>query len=443
MTLKRTLALGALGIALIALLYALYAATSGGDAEYKLLFTNVNTLVLGDQVEIGGTPVGTVKAITLHGKDYRAQVTIGVEDAIAPLHQGTTAQIRVPSLSSVADRYIALKPGPNNYPVLPDGATIQAKHTETAVNLDELFNAFTPKTRRGFQQLIEGFAKQYEGVGPQLNVDSRYFGPALAETGRLLHEFTREEKTLTAFLVEAAKTVSTLAAHNEQLSGLVRNGGTAFAALGSQEQSLEEGLKQLPEAFGNGRKAFAKLPAALASLKKLIAVSKPNTTTLALFFKRLRTLLTVATPVVTQLHRAIQRPGSGNDLTDFALELPSLAKSLESSSPAGVKALRQSVSRTAPFGPYAPDLQGLFRDFGAASGYHDANGNFVRTGPVFPDFSQRGEKLVPVAPSEALDGLASGQTQRCPGAATQPSADGSALLTDEGKLGCNPAQVTP
>ncbi|MHB2001420.1 MAG: MlaD family protein [Solirubrobacteraceae bacterium] len=442
MILKRTLALGALGIALIALVYAIFAATSGGDAEYKLLFTNTDTLVRGDQVEVGGVPVGAVKTIKLTKEDL-AEVTIGVEDSLAPLHEGTTAQIRVPSLSSVANRYIALKPGPNNYPALRDGATIPTKYTETAVNLDELFNAFTPRTRRGLKELIEGFASQYKGVGGQVNVDSRYFGPALAETSHLFRELDREEKTLDAFLVEAARATSTIGAHGRQLSGLVRNGGRAFEALGAQEQSLEAGLKELPRAFGNGSRAFAKLPTTFAALERLVDVSKPNTTTLALFFKRLKTLLGLATPVVTQLHAAFHKPGPANDLTDFALELPGLAKSLSTSSPAGVKALRESVSKTAPFGPYAPDLQGLFRDFGVASGYYEADGHYTRTGPVFPDFKQSGEKLVPVAPSEALEGLASGQTRRCPGAATQPPPDGSAPFGDEGKLGCEPSQVTP
>lgn len=443
MTLKRTAAVGGIAIVLIALVYVLFAVTTGGDAEYKLLFTNSNTLVLGDQVEVGGVPVGTVKAIKLSHKGYYSEVTIGVEDSITPLHKGTTADIRVPSLSSVAARYISLKPGPNNYPALHDGATISVKNTETAVNLDELFNIFNGRTRRGLSEFVEGFATQYEGVGHEVNVDSKYFAPALAETNHDFQELVRDEKTLEAFLVEAAKALSVIGAHGQQLSGLVQNGGKAFEALGAKEQSLEKALKELPAAFGNGKRAFAKLPAALKALEKLAEVSKPNTTTLALFFKRLRTLLGVATPVVASLHEAIDKPGPDNDLTDFVLELPGLAKSLKTSSPAGVKALEQSVSKTAPFGPYAPDLQGLFRDFGVASGYYDANGHFTRVSPDFSDFDLNGEKLVPVAPSEALKALATGQTRRCPGAATQPAADGSSPFTDEGKLECEPSEVTP
>lgn len=442
MTRSRTLAFGGLAIVVIALAYVIFA-TGGGDAEYQLIFKEANGLVLGNQVMVGGVPVGSVKEIVLTNHQREAKVTIGVEDSIAPLHKGTTAEIRVPSLSSVANRYVDIKLGPDNYPALPDGASLPATFTKVATNLDELFNAFTPRTRRGLQELIEGFAAQYEGVGRQVSADSRYFSPALAATEHIFKELLREEKTLEAFLVEAAKAVGTIGAHSKELGALVRNGAAAFAAVGAHQRSLQRGLEELGPAFREGRKAFAELPSTAAALERLAAASKPTTKTLAPFFERLRTLLGGATPVVGELATAFSKPGSGNDLTDFALELPSLAKSLKTASPTGVKSLKESVPETALFGPYAPDLQGLFRDFGAGAGYYDADGHFLRSAPDFADFKQNGDKLTPVDPSESLEGLASGQSRRCPGAATQPAEDGSSPFADEGKLECEPSQVTP
>ena len=84
---------------------------------------NASQIVLGDQVQVGGVPVGSVTGITLTHK-YKALITIHVEGSLMPLHQGTTAQIRVPSLTTVAGRYVALTPGPNNAPALPPGATL-------------------------------------------------------------------------------------------------------------------------------------------------------------------------------------------------------------------------------------------------------------------------------------------------------------------------------
>ncbi len=435
------IAAAAIAAVLLALGYLIFLSGSGG-AEYVLMFKSADGLVLGNQVQVGGAPVGTVKSIELTKDMRRARVVIEVESPLAPLHRGTTALIRVPSLSSVAARYVSLAPGPNNAPAIPAGGTLPTSATKEAVNLDEVFNLFTPKTRKGLQQVIEGFAQQYQGVGHQVNLSTEYFSPALLATGAVFKALVREEGVFSRFLVEAAKATTMLDAHKTQLGSLIRNGSQTFAAIGSEQRSLEEGLRELPQAFHEGSRSLAQVPAMVSALKRLVDVSKPNTKTLAPFFTRLRTLLREATPVVAELSAAIRKPGPNNDLTDFALAAPGLASSLRTASPDSVKSLNESVPITSFFGPYAPDLQGVFNDFGGSAGYYDAGGNYSRFSPDFAGFKLTSSgKLVPTSPEQGIEGLKTGQLQRCPGAATQPSADGSSPYTAEGKLGCNPKET--
>src|SRR4029079_1019311 len=107
----RALAIGAL--AAVVLVVALIVFSGGGGDTYKLEFKEGFQLVRGDQVQVGGVPVGSLTRIDLT-HDFKALVTIHVDSSLTPLPAGTTAQVRVPSLSSVANRYIALSPGPNN-----------------------------------------------------------------------------------------------------------------------------------------------------------------------------------------------------------------------------------------------------------------------------------------------------------------------------------------
>jgi len=95
------------------------------------------------------------------------------------------------------------------------------------------------------------------------------------------------------------------------------------------------------------------------------------------------------------------------------------------------------------FGPYTPDLDGTLRTFGQATGYYDANGHYARIAPVFPDFTLgANNNLTPASSSaQALQALKSGQLQRCPGAATQPAADGSSPFTDGELLSCVPSET--
>jgi phospholipid/cholesterol/gamma-HCH transport system substrate-binding protein len=412
-----------------------------GSATYYLIFPEAGQLVRGDQVQVGGVPVGSIKDITLL-HDYDVRITINVESSLAPLHEGTTAEIRVPSLSSVANRYIALAPGPNNRPSLPSGSTLPITSTHGVVDLDQLFSIFNAKTRKGLQQFIQGSAEQYSGVAHQLQLSAHYFPPSLSALDHVLAELGGDQEVFSGFLVESAKAFTVLAGRSQQLTELISHANSTFTAIGSQQTNLVAGLKALPATFKQGNQTFETLPTTLADLTKLVDASKPAAPLLGPFVSKLRPLVTKATPVVSDFSEAISKPGSGNDLTEAALALPGLAKALTTASPDNVRALEESVPITALFGPYTPDFEGFLRAFGQTSAYYDANGHYARVSALFPDFELGAENtLKPANPTQVVQGLKTGQLRRCPGAATQPAADGSSPFTDNGQLGCDPSEV--
>jgi phospholipid/cholesterol/gamma-HCH transport system substrate-binding protein len=437
--LARAAALG--GLALVALVVLYLVASRGQGTDYKVLFDDAGQLVRGDQVQVGGQPVGSIKDIVLTS-DNKALVKVHIDSSLAPLHEGTTAEIRVPSLSGVANRFIALAPGPNNRPALVSGATIPTSATRGTVDLDQLFNVFDPKTRKGLEQVIEGSAEQYAGAEAAVNTGTRYFNPSLTATTHVFDELTHDQQTFTSFLVNASQALGVLAARRGQLASLIGNADTTFQAVGSQHDNLAQGLRELPKVLHQGNKTFADLGPTLSAVRQLVDVSKPNTKTLALFLREFHSLLVQGTPTVADLSAAIDQPGSSNDLTDLALALPGLAKALSSSTPDTVKALEESVPVTAFFGPYSPDLEGLLRDFGQGTAYYDANGHYTRVSPVFGDFRLGSDNVLrPVSPQQGIEGLKTGQLRRCPGGATAPAADGSSPFSDNGLLSCDPTQT--
>jgi phospholipid/cholesterol/gamma-HCH transport system substrate-binding protein len=439
----RWVAAGVLALVVGVLGYILF--SGGGGATYRFEVANDSQLVLGDQVQVGGVPVGSVTAIGLTRGFTAAVITIQLgEGPLVPLHEGTTAQIRVPSLTTAAGRYVALTPGPNNGRPLASGALLPSGSAQGTTDLDQLFDTLNPATRKGLQEFFVGTAEQYAGASAAAGIDAEYFGPNLSAIDHIFNEITRDQPVFVNFLVQAAKALTTLAAHHEQLTETIGNGNKAFQALGAEQKSLQQGVARLGPTIEQGNRAFAQAPSTFAALRRLAKVSLPDTKLLAPLFKRLQPLVVAAGPVLHNLALAISRPGPSNDLTDAALELPTLAKALETGSPDGVKALRESVGPTAFFGPYSPDLIGAVRNFGASAGYYDGDGNYARLSAVFDDFTLgAGNTLTPAAtPQKGLEGLKSKQLLRCPGAgATPPPADGSAPFTDNGLLGCDPAQV--
>jgi phospholipid/cholesterol/gamma-HCH transport system substrate-binding protein len=386
-------------------------------------------------------PVGSITNIELT-HDYKALVTIHVDSSLVPLHHGTVAQVRVPSLASVANRYIALTLGANSNPAYPSGATLPASVTREVTDLDELFNTLNPKTRAGLQQFIQGTAEQYVGQSRGLGESTELFPAFLTSTAHFFSELTREQPVFTSFLVETGKAVTTIGARKEQLADLVENDNKTFQAIATEQSELAKGLKQLPLALRQGNRTFAELPATFAALKTLVETARPTTKPLTTLLERLRPLVAKAAPVVHNLALTFSRPGPDNDLTDLVRALPALAKQLTTASPTAVTALQEGVPITAFLGPYSPDFAGTLRTFGQAAAYYDADGHYVHVNGIFPDF-KLGENntLTPATSAQALEGLKTGQLRRCPGAATEPAEDGSSPFVDGELLSCDPTET--
>lgn len=413
--------------------------------EYHLIFQNAGQLVKDNDVQVGGRRIGRVASIKLTD-DNLADVTIQVQAPYAPLHQGTTATIRMGSLSGVANRAISLTPGPDSAPKLADGATLGLTSTTAPVELDQLFDTLDPKTREALKQVIRGSAEQYGGKAAEANQALKYFNPALTSTSQLVTELDRDQQALDDFVQYTARAVTALAARRNDLSGIVSNGSATAGAIASESQTLNQSLKVLPGTLRQANTTFVNLRSTLGDLDKLVNASKPVAPKLAPFFRALRPLVTEAQPTVRDLQALISRPGPGNDLTDLLRQQPQLTKVATPTFQHSIAALRQGSPVLEFIRPYAPDLVGWFRDFGQSMANYDGNGHYARVQEITNAFALRdtpsGPELDSVPPSERKGSLVSGQVKRCPGAATQPAADGSNPYTPSGS-DCDPSIVPP
>jgi phospholipid/cholesterol/gamma-HCH transport system substrate-binding protein len=439
----RGVAVGALVLA-IAVVAVLLLRGDGGT-EYKLRFENAGQLVKDDDVQIGGRRIGSVRKIVLTD-DNQAELTISVQGDYAPLHEGTTAIIRATSLSGIANRYVALTPGPNSNRELSEGATLGTDKTTSIVDLDQLFNTLDPKTRASLQQFIQGNATWYDHRGVEANAATKYFNPALSGSRRLVNQVVANQQTLNSFLANAAKTTGALAQRRGDLANLVSNANTTAVAIGAENASLNQALALLPGTLRKANTTFVNLRATLDDLDVLVAESKPATKDLARFLSQLRPLVEDARPTIADLRTLVRRDGANNDLTDLLRKAPALEKAAKPSFAHSIEALQKATPVLKFLRPYTPDLVGWLRDFGAGSANYDANGHFARIQPIFNAYSftdtPAGGQLVPIPPSQRLAGLQTGQVRRCPGTASQPPVDGSAPFRDsDGSLDCDPSLV--
>ena len=430
---QRLAALGALALVILAILVMLL--SGGSSHNYRLLFESGGQLVKGNQVLIGGAPVGSVDDVKLTN-DGKAQVDISVDRV---LHQGTSAVIRATSLSGIANRYVSLEPGPNNAPELTNGSTITEVDTTAPVDLDQLFNTFRPQERKALQDIIKGSATVYAGANyengvftgaGEANQTYKYLSPALVQTDRLLAELDRDSRVLTQFLVNGASVVTAVGERRNDLSNLVSNANEALGAIASQNQALDRSLVALPPALRQANTTFHNLRPALDDLTPLVNTSKTATKNLAPFLSQLERVVKKSIPVLQDLQPALNRKGKSNDLADAAADLAPLEAQASTAIPATVAAMQSGDHVLRFLRPYAPDITATLGGLARASGYYDADGHYLRASPAAMDvFNYTGgapPNLVPLPVSQIFSsfgafGTANNQVmRRCPGAATQP-----------------------
>jgi phospholipid/cholesterol/gamma-HCH transport system substrate-binding protein len=447
-TVARAAGLGALALAVLLAAYVLLVGGGGGH-EYTLVFQNAGQLVKDDDVQIGGRRVGSVSDIQLT-RDNRAAVKVAVEEPYAPLREGTDAVIRLTSLSGIANRYVALTPAPDNAKRLEDGATLEADATTSVVDLDQVFNTLDAKTRGDLQDVVKGFARQYQGKGRQAGESARYFNPLLSTSRQLANQLTADEAALTEFVVNSSQAVTAIAERRGDLAALVGNAAATTKAIGDENVALARALGLLPTTLRRANTTFVNLRATLDDLDTLVDVSLPATKDLAPFLGELRPLLRDAEPTIRDLRRLVRRDGPDNDLVEATQKMPRLQRAATPAFASGRQALEKLQPVLEFARPYTPELVGWFRDFGQGAANYDANGHYARIQPIFNAFqladNPAGGVLSPIPPSQRFEGLQTGVIARCPGAATQRPADGSAPYTDNGNLGprdCDPSLTLP
>ena len=110
-TVARVAAVAALALAVVIVAVVVLGGERRQDVHID--FQNAGQLVKGDDVQVGGRRIGSGQGISLTNNNHRP-IKVTIEDPYVPLHEGTTAIVRATSLSGIANRYIALTPGPNS-----------------------------------------------------------------------------------------------------------------------------------------------------------------------------------------------------------------------------------------------------------------------------------------------------------------------------------------
>lgn len=429
---------------------------AGGSAyTVRARFVSASQIVKGNEVKVSGVAVGEVTDVELTD-DGQAEITMSIDaDGYHPLRRGTRAIIRESSLSGVDNRYVDLQLGGANGAAIPDGGRLDADSTEAAVDLDQIFDTFDPRTRAATSNSVRFLRDFQAGSEDEANAALRYLNPALSSSSRLFAEVDRDTPDFQRFVDETAKLVTDVSARDDALSGLVSHLATATSALASHGDSLGASVGLLPNVLRKADSTFVDLRASLRDLTPLVDDAKPVVhAKLRPLLRELRPFARDALPAVRDLSATVRSKGADNDLVELLRRQPAIdaiaSKAAERNGkrrpgalPATIDALAGLTPQVGFLRPYAPDLVGWFDDF-ATTGAYDALGNYSRAGLALNGFAL--DPLLGLLPVPAnlraellAAGVKTGRNNRCPGSLERPAPDGSNPYIPPGS-DCDPSQ---
>ena len=274
-------------------------------------------------VRTAGVSVGKVITKSLDRKDNRTHVVIQLDNRFSPLRSNAKAILRQKTL--LGETYVELTPGTKGAPFLKEGALLPNARVANSTSLDQIFQAFDPKTRQAFRDWQQNLARTIaNNRGQDLN-------DAIGNLPEFAHS--------------ATDVLDVLNGQSEAVRRLFRNTGVVFDALSEDRAALHGVIVHSDEVFDATQREQNALAQTFAIFPTFLDESKKTNIRLAAFAKDTDPLVKQLQPVARDLKPTLR------DVRAFAPDLKNTFVKLGpliDASKTGLPALRDTLNGTGP-----------------------------------------------------------------------------------------------
>jgi virulence factor Mce-like protein len=226
--------------------------------RFKAAFPEASLLVDEADVRMAGVNVGKVKGKDLAPGGRRTIAEIEMDGRFAPIKRDARVMLRQKSL--LGETYVEIAPGSRDAPDLPEGALLPPGRVQRTVELDEIFSAFDPRTRRNFQDWLRESGIATSGSYAQdFNDSLGNAAPFFTAGARTLRPLAVQDVALSRLVRNTGRVARAVSADGHSLRDLITGGQATFSALASRDLALADTFEVLPTFLNETRSTVARL----------------------------------------------------------------------------------------------------------------------------------------------------------------------------------------
>ncbi len=244
---RRLLAIAAAAAVALAIGILLTPAQGADDYNVDVVFDDSQGLIPGQNVQIAGAKVGTIKDVVLT-PDFKARIKMKVKGEFGPFKQDARCTIRPQGL--IAEYYVDCDPGSPDATALEGNGdtppTVPVERTTLPVSPQELFNIWTAPVRDRFGLLLNTVGIGTAGLGADFNKLLRRANPTLQAANDVISVLKRQKQDLATVLDRADEVVGKLARNGRTFADFIDETDGTTQTTGKRANQLQDTVRQLP-----------------------------------------------------------------------------------------------------------------------------------------------------------------------------------------------------
>ena len=260
-------------LAVVLAVFLAYSANQGlpfvPTRELKVDVANGADIVVGNDVDEGGTRIGEltgVEPIMLPSGQVAAQLTLQLNEANGDVP--VDSRLTVGERSLLGEKFVELTKGKSKS-IFADGATMPISQTSVPVQIDNVFDTFTPPLRNAIDGNLVGIGNSLAGRGEALSETLQSLPPLLGYLAPVAANLANPHTELTRFFDNIDRFTATVAPLSNVDAQLFTDMATTFQAISRSPANLEATIAESPSTLSVSTQSLRVQQPFLTDLAKL------------------------------------------------------------------------------------------------------------------------------------------------------------------------------